>query len=182
MDLNLLLAVLTFFVFLAAVAMCFQAGLLFGIWKATRSLQQQTTALMPQVRSILSKAETTLDESRKNIVDITAKTHEITARINEMAVKANEMMDTGKVQLAKIDEVMTDASMRAKVQLERAELVVDDTMSRVHESVTAVHTGILKPIREIQGMTAGVRAAVQHFLRGGRPSVAQATQDDEMFI
>jgi hypothetical protein len=40
----------------------------------------------------------------------------------------------------------------------------------------------LKPIREIQGMTAGVRAAVQHFLRGGRPSVAQATQDDEMFI
>ena len=99
-----------------------------------------------------------------------------------MAGKANEMMDTGKVQLARLDELMADATARAKVQLERAELVVDDTVTRVHESVTAVHSGILRPIREIQGVTAGVRTAVQHFLRGGRPSVDQATQDDEMFI
>lgn len=182
MDPNLLLAVLTFFVFLSALAMCLQAGLLFGIWKATRSLQQQVTSIMPQTKSILSKAEATLEESRKNIVEITARANEITARVSEITAKANDMMDVGKAQMAKIDEVITDATHRAKVQLERAELVVDDTMSRVHESVTAVHSGILRPIREIQGMTAGVRAAVQHFLRGGRPSVAQATQDDEMFI
>jgi hypothetical protein len=97
-------------------------------------------------------------------------------------VKANEMMDMGKAQMVKLDEVITDAAGRAKVQLERAEMVVDDTMTRVHESVTAVHTGVLRPIREIHGVTAGLRAAVQHFLRGGRPSVAQATHDDEMFI
>jgi hypothetical protein len=48
--------------------------------------------------------------------------------------------------------------------------------------VTAVHSGILRPVREIQAITAGVSAAVQAFLRGGRPSVAQATLDDEMFI
>jgi uncharacterized protein YoxC len=182
MDPNLLLAVLTFFVFLVALAMCIQAGLLFGIWKATKSLQEQVTSLMPQVKTVLVKAETTIDESRKSIGEITAKASEITSKVNEITSKANDLMDAGKVQMAKIDEVMTDASTRAKVQLEHAELVVDDTMSRVHESVTAVHSGILKPIREIQGMTAGVRAAVEHFLRGGRPSVAQATQDDEMFI
>jgi hypothetical protein len=61
-------------------------------------------------------------------------------------------------------------------------MVVDDTVSRVHESVTAVHNGLLRPVREIQGIATGVRTAVEHFLRGGRPSVAQATQDDEMFI
>jgi hypothetical protein len=118
--------------------------------------------------AILAKAESTIEESRQNIVDITTK--------------ANAMMDLGKSQLVKLDEVITDASSRAMVQLERAELVVDDTMSRVHHSVTTVHNGIIKPIREIQGLTAGVRTALQHFLRGQRPSVAQATQDDEMFI
>lgn len=174
--------VLTVFVFISAVALCIQAGLLFGIWKATKSLQTQVTSVLPQVRSILAKAEATIDESRKNIVEITAKANEIAAKANEIAGKANDIMDAGKVQMAKLDEVLTDASGRAKVQLERAELVVDDTMSRVHESVTAVHDGITRPIREIQGMTAGVRVAVQHFLRGGRPNVAQATQDDEMFI
>jgi hypothetical protein len=170
-----LLVVLTVFVAVSAIALCIQASLLFGIYKATKALQDQATSMMPQVRSILGKAETTIDESRKNIV-------EITARANEITVKASELMEMGKVQMTKLDGVITDATQRAKVQLERAELVVDDTMTRVHESVTAVHAGILRPVREIQAVTAGVSAAIQHLLRGGRPSVAQATHDDEMFI
>jgi flagellar biosynthesis protein FliQ len=186
---DILLAVLTFFVFLVAVAMCIQAAMLVGIWKTTKQLQEQATSVLPQVRSVLSKAELTLEENRKNIADVTTKAGEIAAKINaltetahQIAGKANEMMDIGKVQMQRLDVVVADASERARVQLERAELVVDDTMSRVHESVTAVHNGILKPIREIHGLTAGFRAALQALLRGGRPSVADATHDDEMFI
>jgi hypothetical protein len=170
-----LLVVMTVFVAVSAIALCIQAGLLFGIYKATRGLRDEATALIPQVRSVLGKAEATIEESRRNIV-------EITARANEITGKANDLMDMGKVQMAKLDVVITDATQRAKVQLERAELVVDDTMSRVHQSVTAVHNGILRPVREIQAVTAGISAAIQHLLQGGRPSVAQATHDDEMFI
>jgi hypothetical protein len=61
-------------------------------------------------------------------------------------------------------------------------MVVDDTMTRVHQTVTAVHSGVIRPVREIQAVTAGVSAALQHLMQGGRPSVAQATHDDEMFI
>src|SRR5262245_53590430 len=163
-----LLVVLTFFVAISGLALIVQAYFLYGIFRATKAIQTEARTILPQAKSILAKAETTLEESRKHIVDITAK--------------ANAMMDIGKAQLVKLDEVITDASSRAKVQLERAELVVDDTMSRVHHSVTSVHNGIIKPIREIQGITSGVRTAVQHFIRGQRPSVAQVTQDDEMFI
>jgi hypothetical protein len=168
MNQEMLLVVLTFFVAISGLALLIQAFLLYGIYRTTKSIQVEALSILPQAKSILAKAETTLDDSRRNIVEITAK--------------ANEMMDLGKSQLLKLDEVITDASSRAKVQLERAELVVDDTMSRVHHSVTSVHNGIVKPIREIQGITSGVRTALQHFLRGQRPSVAQATQDDEMFI
>jgi ABC-type transporter Mla subunit MlaD len=170
-----LIVVMTVFVGLSAIALCIQAGLLFGIYKATKTIQEQTASVLPQVRSVLTKAEATIDESRKHVVEITAKA-------NEIASKTNELLDLGKAQMVKLDVVVTDASQRAKVQLERAEMVVDDTMTRVHQSVTAVHSGIIKPIREIQAVAAGVSAAVQHFLRGGRPSVAQATHDDEMFI
>jgi chromosome segregation ATPase len=186
---DILLAVLTFFVFLSAVALCIQAAMLIGIWKTTRNLQEQAASVLPQVRSVLSKAETTLEENRRNIADVTAKASEIAAKVNtltetanQIAGKANDLMDVGKTQMARLDVVIADASERARVQLERAELVVDDTMSRVHQSVTAVHNGIIRPIREIQGLTAGVRAALQHLVRGGRPSVAEAHQDDEMFI
>ena len=168
MDQNLLMFVMTLFVVLSAVALFIQAGLLYGIYKSARTVQEQTASVLPQVRSILTKAETTIDQSQRNVIEITAK--------------ANEMMDLGKAQLVRLDAVMKDASSRAKVQIEKAEMVVDDTMSRVHESVAAVHNGILRPIREIHGVAAGVKTAVAVFLRGGRPSVDRATQDDEMFI
>ena len=165
---DMLLAVLTLFVAIAGVALLIQAALLYGIYRTTKALQHEAMTILPQAKSILAKAETTIDDSRKHIVEITAK--------------ANEMMDAGKAQLVKLDDVITDASSRAKVQLERAELVIDDTMSRVHHSVATVHNGIIKPIREIQGLTTGFRTALEHFIRGQRPSVAQATHDDEMFI
>ena len=165
---ELLLFVMTLFVCVSAVALLIQMGLLFAMFKVAKNMQEQTNSVLPQVKSILAKADDTLEQSRKHIVDITSK--------------ANDMMDMGKAQLVKLDAVVTDASTRAKAQFERAEMVVDDTLGRVHETVTTVHHGVLKPIREIQGVAAGVKMAVGVFLKGGRPSVAQATQDDEMFI
>jgi hypothetical protein len=163
-----LLLVMTLFVIVSAIALLIQAGLLFGIYRNVKSVRSEVASVMPQVRSIITKAEDTIDQSRKHVIEITAK--------------ANEMMDVGKAQLVKLDAVLTDASTRARAQLERAEMVVDDTVSKVHQTVTAVHSGILKPVREIQGVAAGVRTAVSVFMRGGRPSVDRATQDDEMFI
>ena len=64
----------------------------------------------------------------------------------------------------------------------QAELVVEDTVGRVHETVGAVHNGLLAPVRQINGLAAGAKAAVGVFLKGGRPNVAEATQQDEMFI
>ena len=170
-----LLVVMTVFVAISAIALVVQAAMLIGIYRATKTMQEQAASVMPQVRSVLNKAESTIDESRRNIVEITAKA-------NNIAAKTNDLLDRGKVQMARLDEVMADATQRAKVQLERAEMVVDDTMTRVHQSVTAVHSGIVKPVREIQAIASGVSAAVQHLLRGGRPNVAQATHDEEMFI
>jgi hypothetical protein len=34
----------------------------------------------------------------------------------------------------------------------------------------------------VRGVVAGIKAAVETFLLGRRPSVATATQDEEMFI
>jgi hypothetical protein len=86
------------------------------------------------------------------------------------------------VQLARIDGVLEDASTRAHNQLAHAEMVIDDTMSRAQETVIIAHRGIMKPLREIQGVAAGVRTAIFYLMRGGRPSPAQATADEEMFI
>jgi hypothetical protein len=161
-------AIATAAVIVSAIAIVLQALLLFLIYRQTRSLGAQINTLAPKVESVLESAQQTLDQSRKQIA--------------EVAAKANEVLDTTKVQLVRVNGVLEEATTRAKVQLDRVELVLDDTINRVHKTVTTLHDGVLRPLRELAGVAAGIRAAVSHLFRGGRPSVAQATQDDEMFI
>ena len=53
---------------------------------------------------------------------------------------------------------------------------------RAQETVELVQRGVLAPIRGINGVAAGIRAALQFLLRGTRPSPGQVTVDEEMFI
>ena len=168
MDQNLLLYIIAAFTLICAIALCIQAGFLFGMFVTLKKLQEKVDPLIPKADALIDTARNTVDQSKKQIVDITVKT--------------NEILDSTKNQLKKVEEVVNDATSRAKVQLERVELVLDDTLSRAHETVATVHSGIMRPLREINGIALGVRAAVGHLARGGRPSVAQATSDEEMFI
>ena len=159
---------MTVFVIISALALCVQAGYLFGMYRAVKTLQDRLIPLVPKVESLVDSTKTTVDQSRQQIVDITTK--------------ANDILESTRSQLAMVEEVVADATSRAKVQMERVELVLDDTMSRAHETVAVFHTGIMRPLRELNGIAIGIKTAFAHLTRGGRPSVAQATSDEEMFI
>jgi hypothetical protein len=61
-------------------------------------------------------------------------------------------------------------------------MVLDDSVSRAHETIATLHGGIMRPLREINGIAAGVRSAISFLTRGNRPSVDRVTTDEEMFI
>jgi ElaB/YqjD/DUF883 family membrane-anchored ribosome-binding protein len=168
MDQTTLLYVMTAFVIIAAVALSIQAGMLVAVSKKTKELHDKIVPLVPQVESLVETTKATVDLSKKQIAEITTR--------------ANDILDSTKSQLAMVEEVVSDATARAKVQMDRVELVLDDTLSRAHETVALLHSGIMRPLREINGVTAGIRAAMSFLSRGNRPSVAQATSDEEMFI
>ena len=167
MDQQTLLIIMTVFVTVAAIALVIQMGLLFGIYKTSRTLEQNATRLLPKVEALVDTSKIAVDDGRK--------------LIDEVARKTGEILDVTRTQLARVDEVLEDASVRVRVQMDRAEMVLDDTMNRAHETVALVHGGIMKPLREIQGVAAGLRTAI-NFLMRGRPDPAQAHADEEMFI
>ena len=158
---------MTVFVALAAVALIIQAGMLFGIYKAARGMQDNTQRLMPKIEGLLETSKQTLEESRQQIRDITAKTSDI--------------LENTRKQVVRIDALLGDATERARIQMDRAELVLDDAMTRAQQTVALVHGGVVKPIQQIHGVAAGLRTAVT-FLMRGRPNPAEAHADEEMFI
>ena len=168
MDEHALLVLMSIFVFVAAIALLIQAGFLFGIYKAARAMHENTARVLPKVEALVVSSQAAVEDGR--------------VRMAEMSVKAHAILDTSQKQLKTIDEFLTDATTRARVQMDRAEMFLDDTMGKAQDTVALVHSSVITPIRQINGLATGVRAALEFFLRGNRPSPDRATVDEEMFI
>lgn len=168
MSQDTLLVIMTVAVSLSAIAMVAMACMIFGMWKSIRAVQVRVEGFMPQAESFLQATQVAFAEHQGQLRDITSRTSDI--------------LDLTQKQLLRVDDALGDAVGRAKVQMERLELVLDDTVNRVHGTVVQINNTVVKPVREINALGTGLRTAVQAFLRGQKPSVAQATADEEMFI
>ena len=175
MDTQTLMYVMAAFVVISAIALLIQMGTMIAIYKTTKAFQAQAKEFQITANTALRKAETLIDA-------VTVVTEQGRKQISEVADRANGILDDARLQVAKVDSFLTDATGRARLQMDRAEMVLDDAMNRLQETVALVHGGIMRPLREVTGIAAGIRAAVLSLTRGGRPSVAQATSDEEMFI
>jgi hypothetical protein len=167
MDYTLQIIVVVFVV-VCAIALLMQFATLFGMYLAIKKLQGQVTQIWPQIENIVGITKRTADSVEKHV-----------AKIGE---NTNIIVDVTRQQVVKIDDFLNDATTRAKVQMERAEMVLDDTMGRAQETVSIVQRTVLKPIREINGVLSGVRTTLAHLGRGSRPTVDHAPADEEMFI
>ncbi len=148
--------------------MAIQACTLLGLLLVARKLQQVVMPIIPEVEAIVGSTKRTVDRVEKHVEKIGAT--------------SSSILDVTKQQLVKVDELLTDATARAKVQMERAEMVLDDSMTRVQQTVSYVQSGVIRPVREVYGVFAGIRTTLAHLGRGGRPTVDHATSDEEMFI
>jgi len=165
---TIFLILIAVFVGISAVALIFQAAMLYGTYRVARELRDKVLPLTVKAESLLDTSRSTLEDAR--------------GRISDIMNTASQILNAAKVQMATVEEVLQDASIRTRRQMERAEIVVDDALTRAQDTVEMVQRGILSPIRGISGVAAGVRAAVQFLLRGTRPSPDQVTVDEEMFI
>jgi hypothetical protein len=168
MESNGLIIVMAAAVSLSALALLAQAVMVFGMFKTIRALKEQVSTFLPQAEAFLHTGQKTMAEAQ--------------TQIREVTTKAVAVLDSTQNQLNKVDAFVGETTSRARVQMDRVEMVLDDTVSRVHDTVVQLNNGVVKPMRELTGIAAGFRATIHHFLRGNRPDVSQATSDEEMFI
>jgi ABC-type transporter Mla subunit MlaD len=155
-------------VLISSIALLLSALASVGTYLAVRKLQSQVSPLVPQVTEFLVNSRGALDEALKQFRETGEKTQAVLADV--------------QAEVASFSEARTDITNRLQAQVQRIELVLDDSLSNIQEVVSVVHGGVIKPIREVTGLLSGVRTAVRSFFGGRRPSVAQATQDEEIFI
>jgi hypothetical protein len=66
--------------------------------------------------------------------------------------------------------------------MDRIEMVMDDTVDRFQETTTLLQNSVVRPLRQINALVAGLRATLSFLAGGRRTTVDEATHDEEMFI
>jgi hypothetical protein len=155
-------------VILSGLSMLGGAVAMAALYRTVKKLSDEVTPLIPETRKTLASAHEALVEIRKDV-------HQVT-------VKSSEVLDSAKSQLAHFNEARAEFTDRARTQAEKLEIVLDDAMSRFQDMTERVEGTVMKPIREVNGIMAGVRAALDMLRLGRRKVITQATQDEEMFI
>jgi hypothetical protein len=153
---------------LSSISLLVHAIATMGLYRTARKLQADVAPLIPEVKATLLQAQATLSQTAADVREITEK--------------AKLVLDSVQVQVDGLDKARGEISTHLKVQGERLELVLEDILGRTQEVVGVLHGTVLRPVREVTGMVAGVKAALQMMITGRRPTVDRVTHDDEMFI
>jgi len=156
-------------VILACFAFVVQSVVMVMLYRTARNTQAKVMPLVERVEPILNTTRQILEENK--------------ARVAEISIEAVEIAKTARVQAERISDLLSDSSERAKARLAQIDRTVDETVEQVEQVGGAVKTAVMKPVKEVNGLMAGMKAALSTLAAGNRrPSVDHVTQDEEMFI
>src|ERR1019366_9393570 len=85
-------------------------------------------------------------------------------------------------QVDRIGDLLQDASGRARHRIEQIDNSVEHTVEQVGQVGDAMKRAVMRPVREANGLAAGISAAVSTLVRPRKAAPDDATQDEEMFI
>jgi len=152
------------------------AGLCFLAQTITMMIILRTVnRLKDKIEPLAEKAAPILEMARSTAV-------ELVPRLMEVSTNAVEISKSARDQVNRMGELLTDFSDRARAQVARIDGAVDLTVGNVQHAGESVKDAVLKPVREVNGVLAGIKTAIAVYSHGRRQSVDHATQDEEMFI
>ena len=162
------------FIAVTTIAVAVQAGILVALYVAVRKSTERMEALATEVKS---KVLPTVETAQSMLVELRPK-------IEVMSTNFAESSDLLRNQLGRLDATVTDALDRARLQVIRADELLNRTMDKVEETSEVVHKTVISPLRQVNGLMAAISTGVDVFLGQKRrhPRNGGGVPQDEMFI
>ena len=165
---------LKLFIAVTTIAVAVQAGILVALYVAVRKSSERMEALATEVKS---KVLPTVETAQSLLV-------ELRPRIDVISTNLAESSDLVRNQLGRLDATVTDVLDRARLQVIRADELLNRTMDKVEETSEVVHKTVISPLRQVNGLMAAISTGVDVFLGQKRRHSRNggSVPQDEMFI
>ena len=165
---------LMIFIAVTSFAVLLQAFIMVALYLSVRKSTAKMEALATEIKE---KALPTMETVQSFLVEVRPK-------IDTIATNVSESSALVKNQLARIDATLTDALDRTRLQVIRADELLNRTMDKVEETSEFVHKTVVSPLRHVNGFMAALSTGVEVLLgqkrRHGKNGMG--VPQDEMFI
>jgi len=138
--------------------------------------------LLRTMNKLKDKIEPLADKTEPILELVRSSMTELVPRMMAVSADAVELSKSAREQVNRLGELLTDFAVQAKAQVARIDGAVESTVGSVQHAGESVKDAVLKPVREVNGVLAGIKTAISVYSQGRRQSVDHATQDEEMFI
>jgi hypothetical protein len=163
-------------IFIAATtfAVVLQAMIMVGLYLAVRKSTAKMEALATEFKT---KALPTMETAQNMLVELRPKIEAITTNVSETSTVVRN-------QINRLDATMTDVLDRTRLQVIRADELLNRTMDRVEETSEVVHKTVVSPLRQVNGFMTAITTGVEVFFGPKRrqPKNGMGVPQDEMFI
>ena len=164
---------LPIFVGVTAAAVVIQAGILVALFVAVKKSTSRMEALATEVKT---KVMPTVDTAQSMLVEWRPKFDNIASNVSETTTVV-------RGQVERLDATVTDIVDRTRLQVIRADELLNRTMDRIEETSDVVHRSVVSPVRQLSGIIQGLTAGLEFLLGGERRRRHDVSvPQDEMFI
>ena len=174
MNHDTLTLLMVIFVACTTIAIIFQAGLLFALYKAVKrsSSRMESIAARLEERAtpVLDIARAILDEAQPKISEITGNLAETTATIRAHA--------------AHVADTTGEILNRARMQAVRLDEMISSTANKVEETTDFLQYSVVTPVRRVHAVFQALSAGLAFFKNSRRHKKQHsgAAGEEEMFI
>ena len=172
---------LRIFIAVTTLAVVIQAGILIALYRAVRKSTAKMEDLAAEVKS---KALPTMDAVRTTMGTVQNILVELRPKIDVISTNLSESSALVRTQLGRLDATLTDALDRARLQVIRADELLNRTMDKVEETSEVIHRTVISPLRQVNGLLNAITTAFEVLLGQKRrnPKNGAGVPQDEMFI
>jgi ABC-type transporter Mla subunit MlaD len=142
---------------------------------------EKTVAVIGKVGTVADHAVPVVDGARQVVAHANEIVVEVRPQITHFSEEAVATVHSCRDQVERVGSLLHDATDRARARLEQIDESVENTVGQVSNVGGAMKRAVLRPVREANGLAAGISAAVSSLV-AKKASPGVATQDEEMFI
>ena len=142
----------------------------------------RTVQVIGKIGGVVEEARPVIDSARQIVANANLVIAEARPRITEFSDEAVAAAHLGREQVERIGGLLHEAGDRARARLEQIDESLENTVGQVGNVGGAVKRAVLRPVREANGLAAGISAGLAALVHARKYSPGAATQDEEMFI